>query len=161
MIYPIVTDGVLLIKFAEGLRLKAYQDAGGKLTIGYGRTKNVKPTDTISELQAELFLVEDLLDTLKDISQYVKAPANAFQVAALSSFIFNLGGNKFRKSTLCRLLNEQKYSEASAQFERWIYGKNKQGNVIVLPGLVKRRKAERLLFESNSWDVIKKEVYGL
>jgi len=157
MQYPILTDGIFLIKQAEGLRLKAYPDSGGIYTIGYGHTKNVKPTDVISELQAELFLVEDLLDTLKDLKKYVKVPIDAFQKAALASFIFNLGGSKFRKSTLCRLLNEEKYSEAVDQFGRWIYGKDTKGKVITFPGLLKRRKAEAKLFQGIGWGIISKK----
>ena len=146
-----MTDGVFLIKHAEGLRLKAYQDSGGKLTIGWGHTLRIKPFQEITAIMAEIFLVEDLLDSLKDISTYVKVDINAFQKAALASFIFNLGGNKFRKSTLCRLLNEQKYSEAANQFTRWVYGRNKQGKLIVLPGLAKRRAAEKRLFLGWGW----------
>jgi len=157
MQYPILTDGIFLIKQAEGLRLKAYKDSGGIITIGYGHTKSVVPGGVISELQAELFLVEDLLDTLKDIDKYVKVPIDAFQKAALASFIFNLGGSKFRKSTLCRLLNEGKYSEATNQFTRWVYGKDTKGKVITLPGLLKRRKAEAKLFQGIGWGIISTE----
>ena len=157
MQYPILTDGIFLIKQAEGLRLKAYKDSGGIITIGYGHTKSVVPGGVISELQAELFLIEDLLDTLKNIDKYVKVPIDAFQKAALASFVFNVGGNKFRTSTLLRLLNESNYKGASEQFKQWIYSKDKQGKMIERSWQKKRRQAEAKLFQGIGWGIISKE----
>jgi lysozyme len=67
------------------------------------------------------------------------------------SFVFNFGAEKFRTSTLLRLLNEGRYSEAAAQFPRWVNGTNpKTGLREVLPGLVKRRARERAMFENGA-----------
>ena len=48
------------IKEFEGNRDKAYRDAAGVLTIGYGTTRNVKEGQTCTEEQAEEWLREDL-----------------------------------------------------------------------------------------------------
>lgn len=61
----------------------------------------------------------------------------------MRSFIFNLGSGAFRNSTLIKLLNKGDYEGAAKQFARW----NKAGGV-VLPGLVRRRDAEKRLFEA-------------
>lgn len=57
------------------------------------------------------------------------------------SLAYNIGVSAFRGSTLLRLLNVSQYQAASDEFPRW----NKAGGK-VLPGLVKRRAAERALF---------------
>lgn len=156
---PILSDGIELIKHCEGLKLTAYQDSGNIWTIGYGHTEGVKKGQVITKTMADMFLIEDIADSLKDLNQYVKVPINAFQKAALSSFVFNMGGTKFSKSTLLKLLNEERYASVAEQFRRWIYGKNDKGETIILPGLVKRREAERKLFLGFTWEEIKKEVY--
>jgi hypothetical protein len=68
-------------------------------------------------------------------------PLNPNQFAALVSFAYNLGAEALRKSTLLRLLNNHNYAGAAEQFPRWTYAAGKQ-----LPGLVRRRAAERALF---------------
>jgi GH24 family phage-related lysozyme (muramidase) len=45
--------GLALIKRAEGLRLDAYKDGGGVLTIGYGSTRDVHASLTITPGEAE------------------------------------------------------------------------------------------------------------
>lgn len=154
MMYPIIPDGIFLIKHAEGLRLKAYQDSGGIYTIGYGHTLGVSKDQTTTEAGAEIFLVSDLLDSLKDIANYVKVELTAHQKAAVASFVFNLGGTKFKNSTLCKLLNQSRFDLAVMQFGRWIYGKDGKGVTITFPGLVKRRKAEAKLFQGIPWGEI-------
>ena len=58
-----------------------------------------------------------------------------------------MGIGALKNSTLLRLLNEGKPKEVVAeQFLRWNKATNKQGILIVLPGLTRRRKAEKELF---------------
>lgn len=52
-----IDDVVAALKSDEGLRLSAYRDSRGVLTIGYGRNLEVL---TISQDQADRWLVEDL-----------------------------------------------------------------------------------------------------
>lgn len=135
-------NGLLLIKSFEGLRLKAYRDAVGIWTIGYGTTRGVQPGMEISEEQAEAFLQEDLARFEQAIADSVKVPINDNQFAALVSFTYNVGSGALRSSTLLRLLNAKDHVRAIAdQFPRW----NKAGGR-VLAGLTRRRNAERALF---------------
>ena len=53
--------GKKLIKTFESKRLKAYQDAVGVWTIGYGHTKDVKQGMVITDEQADAFLASDLI----------------------------------------------------------------------------------------------------
>ncbi|WP_228015419.1 lysozyme [Leptolyngbya ectocarpi] len=135
------SSGVNLIKSFEGLRLKAYQDAVGVWTIGYGTTRGVKPGQEISQAQAEALLKTDLARFERDVSQAVRVPINDNQFAAIVSFTYNVGSGAMRSSTLLRKLNRRDIYGAANEFPRW----NRAGGRI-LAGLTRRRNAERALF---------------
>lgn len=138
----ISANGVKLIQQFEGLRLKAYQDAVGVWTIGYGHTgPDVTPGLVISQAQADALLARDLNRFETGVSRLVQVPLNQNQFDALLSFSYNLGLGSLQNSTLLRLLNQRDYAGAAAQFPRW----NKAGGK-VLPGLARRRAAEQALF---------------
>jgi lysozyme len=140
--------GIALIKSAEGLRLKAYPDPGtGGLpwTIGYGSTLGVTRTMIITEAQAELMLAADLVRFERAVERLVQVPLTQGQFDALVSFTYNVGEGNFTKSTLLRKLNAGDSEGAAEQFSRWVNAGGK-----VLPGLVKRRAAERALFKCAS-----------
>lgn len=138
-------SAVDLIKASEGLRLTAYRDSAGILTIGYGSTGGIKPGQTITPEQAEAMLVDDLDEAADAVRKLVTVPLTQGQFDALCSFVFNLGAGRLRDSTLLRLLNQGKYGEAAAQFRFWVMAGGKP-----LPGLVKRRAAERALFDGGA-----------
>lgn len=135
-------SAVDLIKASEGLRLTAYRDSAGILTIGYGSTGGIKPGQTITPEQAEAMLVDDLDEAADAVRKLVTVPLTQGQFDALCSFVFNLGAGRLRDSTLLRLLNQGKYGEAAAQFRFWVMAGGQS-----LPGLIKRRAAERAMFE--------------
>ena len=141
--------GIALLKAHEGLRLQAYQDTGKVWTIGYGHTTaagglKVYSGLTITHEEAEQLLKDDLARmTYPVIDRLVKAPLTQGQFDALASFIFNLGERQVSKSTLLRLLNAKDYDGASGQFGRWVYDNGRKLN-----GLIKRRAAERELFDA-------------
>ncbi|MCO7595084.1 MULTISPECIES: lysozyme [Pseudomonas] len=133
--------GLSLIKSFEGLRLQAYQDSVGVWTIGYGTTRGVRPGMSISKEQAERMLLDDVQRFELEVQRLVSVPLSQSQWDALVSFTYNLGAANLESSTLRRLLNAGDYAGAAEQFPRW----NKAGGK-VLPGLVRRRAAERELF---------------
>ncbi|KMN76189.1 muraminidase [Chromobacterium sp. LK11] len=138
----ISANGVKLIQQFEGLRLKAYQDAVGVWTIGYGHTgPDVTPGLVITQAQADALLARDLSRFEAGVTRLVQVPLNQNQFDALVSFSYNLGLGSLQNSTLLRLLNQRDYAGATAQFPRW----NKAGGK-VLPGLTRRRAAEQALF---------------
>tara|TARA_R100001198_G_scaffold51472_1_gene28829 strand:- start:25 stop:546 length:522 start_codon:yes stop_codon:yes gene_type:complete len=134
--------GLALIKEHEGLRLDAYLCPAKVWTIGYGHTGDVHPGQRITEAMADLLLQADLKSFERAVSASVKVPLTQGQFDALVSFTFNVGAGAFRLSTLLRVLNEGDYRAAAKQFDRWVHGGGK-----VLPGLVRRRRDERALFE--------------
>ncbi|MGD1865882.1 MAG: lysozyme [Phormidesmis sp.] len=134
-------NGLLLIKSFEGLRLRAYRDAVGIWTIGFGTTRGVQPGMSITEKKAIEFLQEDLSRFEKSINDSVKTTINDNQFSALASFTYNVGPGAFRSSTLLRKLNAGDVRGAADEFPRW----NRAGGR-PLAGLTRRRNAERLLF---------------
>lgn len=141
-------DALDIIKKFEGFSEKAYPDPahGWRVpTIGYGTTRGVKMGQEISKERAEELLREDVARFDGYIEALVRVPLTQGQWDALSSFVYNLGPGALEKSTLLRLLNAGDYSGAAAQFDRWVYASGKK-----LAGLVKRRAAERALFEGKT-----------
>lgn len=137
------TAGINLIKSSEGLRLQAYRDGGGVLTIGYGHTKGVREGDVISEIKATEFLLDDVADAVDAVNHLVKVPLTQNQFDALVDFTFNLGSGALGSSTLLKKLNSTDYAGAADEILRW----NKD-NGKVIAGLTRRREAERKLFLS-------------
>ncbi len=143
-------DGLNLIKSFEGLYLDAYIDPVGIPTIGYGHIKDVEVGMTITEAQAEEFLRQDLADAEVAVSSdIVQVSLNENQFSALVSFTFNVGSQAFADSTLLRHLNQGEFQGAADQFTVWNKGDGGQE----LPGLTRRRNAERALFLGEDWKV--------
>ncbi|MHA7064050.1 lysozyme [Azospirillum argentinense] len=140
-------DALALVRHFEGLYLKAYLCPAGVPTIGYGHTAGVRMGQTINGLQAEVFLRADMAEAARDVDRLVKVPLTDRQRGALASFVFNLGAGALQTSTLLRLLNQGDYAGAAGQFGRWVFA-TVNGEKVQLPGLVKRRAAEKALFET-------------
>lgn len=146
-------QGIALIKAHEGVRLTAYADPGKGWaipTIGYGHTSAAGPPAVykgmkITQAGADEILRRDLAKFEGYVNAAAKVPLTQAQFDALVSFTFNLGPGHLRSSTLLRKLNAGDYQGAADQFPAW----NKSGGK-VLPGLVKRRAAERALFLSGN-----------
>lgn len=146
--------GIDLVKEFEGLherlsdgRIKAYLDPVNVPTIGWGHTEGVRLGDIITVTEAETLLKQDLEEVGKDVDGLVQVSLTENQFAALVSLTFNVGTAAFTQSTLRGLLNIGNYQGAANQFDRWVHG-TVNGRKIVLPGLVRRRKAEKALFLS-------------
>jgi lysozyme len=140
--------GLSLIRQAEGLRLRAYLCPAGVWSIGYGTTvypdeREVRRGQTCTLEQAADYLANDLQGFERAVAKMVTVPLTENQFAALVSLAYNVGIGALRGSTLLRLLNAGDYAGAANQFPRWNRAAGR-----VLPGLVKRRAAERDLFLS-------------
>ena len=139
--------GIDLVKQFEGLSLVAYPDPatnGPPWTIGYGHTRGVTRGMKITAAQAVDFLRQDLRDAEIEIERSVSVDLCQHQFDALASLIFNIGGRAFRDSTLRKKLNAGDQKGAAEEFDRWVFAAGKK-----LTGLVRRRAAERKLFEDK------------
>ncbi len=100
---------------------------------------------TISIEQAEDYLRQDI-ETAESIINAECLNLRQCQFDALVSFVFNVGGGNFRKSTLLKKVKANPDDNSIMdEFLRWVYAKGK-----VLPGLQKRRLAEMKLYFSES-----------
>lgn len=140
--------GETLIKGFEELRLKGYICPAGKPTIGWGHVilpgEPYRVGGTISLDEAIRLLDRDTNRFELCVNKTVKAPLTQNQFDALTSLAFNIGEAKFKESSLLRALNNGQMDVAAAKFMQWVFaGKRK------LKGLVRRRAAEKALFESE------------
>ena len=127
----------------EGLRLEAYEDAAGVPTIGYGHTKDVRMGDRISEYWAKELLRDDIEEAEWQVKE-LKVACNEAQLDALTSFVFNLGIERLKESTLLKVIREGgSKQQIRKEFKRWVYADGKK-----LKGLERRREWEaRRFFE--------------
>ena len=138
-----------IIKKWEGLELKTYKAPEGAPTIGYGHTGSAAYYgNTITEAQANTLLNMDIAEAQKGIPSALVSALNVNQLAAITSFIFNVGAGNFASSTLRRKLLEGDYTGASEEFKRWKFA-TVNGVKTELAGLVKRRAEETALFLEN------------
>lgn len=136
----ISVNGINLIKSFEGCRLKAYKPVKSEkyYTIGYGHYgADVAANLIISQYQAELLLLKDLGKFCAAVNKYdpiYRWTQNEFD--ALVSFAFNIGNIDQLTA---------KGTRSKAVIADKILAYNKSGKK-TLPGLVRRRNAERALF---------------
>ena len=131
---------IAFIKSFEGCRLKAYLDSVGVPTIGWGRTKGVHLGMEITREQADAYLLDELANEYgASVQRLVTVPIDDDQFSALVSFHYNTGA--LAKSTLLKKLNAGDFAGASQEFLKWDHAGQK-----VLPGLTRRREAERKMF---------------
>lgn len=143
-------EGRALIKRHEGKRLTAYVDPVGVWTIGYGHTgPDAREGNTITDARAENLLTADVRDAEAAVNRLVRVPLAAGQFDALVSFVFNIGTGAFERSTLLRELNAGRYAAVPGQLRRWVYG-TVGGQKVILPGLVRRRSEEAVLWSQGS-----------
>jgi lysozyme len=125
----------------EGCRLKAYKDAAGVPTIGYGHTGNVRMGDRISQYWAKELLRDDIEAAEWQVKELNVARTEG-QLDALVSFVFNLGIERLKVSTLLETIRKGgSKATITREFKKWVYADGKK-----LPGLVKRREWEAKRF---------------
>ncbi|MFM0471096.1 lysozyme [Paraburkholderia strydomiana] len=156
-VYP---RGLKTTKTAEGWVPHLYNDAAGYCTIGYGHLfkkarcngaerLEVGPAQTIqarhglTEAQGSFVLENDTATAkytvMTAVNPHIKLTDGQF--AALTDFIFNVGGQNFQRSGLLQAVNDGNFEHVPAQFRRWVLAGGKRW-----PGLVKRREEEITLF---------------
>ena len=152
----------------EGYRNKPYLCAAHMWTIGYGHVLHQEqirlPMMRTPENNAQMIRKEFPLATQynrvwtkEEIDQLFRDDVASFERGVLRlapsldghqgafdacvSFAFNAGLGNFQRSQIRIKVNRQEWEDAAAAFMQWTKGGGR-----VLPGLVKRREAERALF---------------
>lgn len=134
---------------SEGLRQYAYRDPPGVLTVCYGTTgKDVVAGKKYSLQECKAFLDRDMLKAVQTVEQcHPNLPENV--LAAFSDAVYNIGPTVACNSTASRFLASGDYLSACDQLPRWNRAKV-AGVYVELPGLTKRRAAERELCRGES-----------
>jgi len=137
-------QGVDFIKSFEGFKPYVYKDIAGLNTIGYGhliRKGEVFP-ETISEEEGEIILKRDLYKAERSILRNINVPLFDNQFNSLVSWVFNIGSGAIQRSTLRMKLNRgDDIDDVGDEFLKWVYAGGRR-----IKGLIRRRKAERLMF---------------
>lgn len=133
--------GLAHIATSEGLYVTAYPDPatrGDPWTICFGHTgPEVRRGLTVSYDQCLVWLQQDTLKAERVVRQHVRVPLRQGQYDAYTSFVFNVGPDRFRKSTMLRLVNSGAWQASCHEFPKWRYA-----NKMVMEGLVTRRTVE-------------------
>ncbi len=122
-------------------RIAPYVCPAGYPTQGWGivvPSMNVPP---ISQAMADAILAREVPRYMTDALRASPIlAAHPRRLAAITSFVFNLGAARYRASTLRKRVNAGDWDGAVTELMRWTRGGGR-----VLPGLVKRRQAEAIL----------------
>ena len=129
-----------------------YIDPVGVRTIGWGHTNHHPPRIDMStrwtQQQCDEALDRDLDIFEEQVNRLATIPLEQYQFDALVSWAYNTGGPKH--ATLWKHLNARRKKPAAQEFLRWNKGGGK-----VLRGLVRRRKAEMLMFRGDVEEALK------
>ena len=149
-------QGANFIARYEGCVLHLYNDPTNNATIGVGHLVHVGPVNGsepaefkrgITRRRALELLAEDAKQASVAVRQAITQPLKQTEFDALVSFTFNCGAGSLRSSTLRRKLNAGNRAAVPAELMRWVYSGSKK-----LPGLIRRRQAEGLLFASGKYE---------
>ncbi|WP_448309543.1 lysozyme [Pantoea sp. PGP6] len=129
--------GLALIANAEGCRTSPYQCSAGVWTNGIGHTEGVTPHSQVSERQAAVNLVYDVMRVERGIDVCMRSDMPQPVYDAAVSFAFNVGVNAACKSTFTRYINVQHWRHACNELKRWVFVKGVKNR-----GLENRRAIE-------------------
>ena len=138
-------EAIRLIRRFEGCRLKAYKCPAGKWTIGWGETKGVRQGMTWTQDYADAMLESRVMEFMGDVKRACPALGRfPKRWAACTSLAYNIGIEAFSRSSVRRNTNNEAWTAAANSFLLW-----NKSNGKVMAGLVRRRSAEKRLYESE------------
>jgi lysozyme len=149
------------IKKDEGVRTKPYRCPALLWTVGVGHVidqnhirvkfddrKNLPIPDgwdrVLSMAEVDAILAQDLATFERGVLRLCPSGLTQGRFDALVSFSFNVGLGNLQRSTIRMKHNRGDFEGAAESFMAWTKAGGKE-----LPGLVKRRKHERALYESE------------
>lgn len=119
----------------------AYEDVVNVVTVCKGHTDpSLRVGDVWTKEQCDALLVKDVTEHGQRLLSCITVPINQHIFDGLSSWAFNVGTGAACKSTLIKLLNQGRYTEACNALLAWDRAGGKR-----VRGLTNRRKAEREL----------------
>lgn len=146
----VTPDGLALVKRFEGFSPTPYLCPANRWTIGFGSTRGLDglpvtaATAPITSEEADALLARDLEDAERAVLRLIKVPLTDGQFDALCDFAFNLGSGSLQRSTLRAKVNRGEHGDVPGEFLKWCRGGGR-----ILPGLVRRRRAEAERYAST------------
>lgn len=140
--------GADLIKQFESLQLDAYLCPAGVWTIGWGHTAGVQSGQRITPDTAETFLQSDIAQVEQGLAKVFPTALTQGQYDALVSLCFNLSGGALGLPKIAPKLVAKIRGGDFAGAANELLDIDRATNGQVLPGLARRRQAERALFVS-------------
>jgi lysozyme len=130
----------------EGSVPRSYRDPVNIVTACVGHTgPELRMGQTFTQDECDEMLAGDLLIAARGVQDCIDEPMSDNELAAFTSLTFNIGVASFCGSTLVKKFNIGDNLGACAEISRWDKASGR-----VLPGLVRRRAAERALCENRS-----------
>lgn len=127
----------MLIRSFEGCRLMPYVCPAGVWTCGWGSTgADVMPGQAWSRDYANQRMTMDAHKFARG-TLTLCPQLSGTRLCAVADFAYNLGLGSLQASTLRRKVNAGDWDGAKIELMRWVRGGGR-----VLPGLVRRRRAE-------------------
>jgi GH24 family phage-related lysozyme (muramidase) len=108
-----------LIKAHEPFVGSARQTSDGGWTVGYGHRASAKSGVSVSQDEADLLLVYDVLQAERAIDEAIGKELGAPQRDALVSFALGIGLAAFRRSAVVRLIRKDRWSDAADAISAW------------------------------------------
>jgi lysozyme len=149
---PMNGDGLEITKVSEGWKPHLYLDPALYCSIGYGHLiwqhacngqepENFRRGLSLSE--GETLLITDMVRAERAIKSILSNSGDLSdnQYSALCDFVFNVGGENFRTSTLRRVLETRQFDQVAGQLRLWVLARGTK-----YQGLVDRREREVALF---------------
>lgn len=139
-------EGFDVLHEREGLRLEAYLDSTGVLTIGLGHTTAAGPPTVyegmvITEDQAEEIFRNDSERFRVEVEWAVTEPMSQYEHDAVCSFLYNIGSTNFLNSTFLQRLNAGDHAGAAEAMLWWDQP----------PEIMSRRRGEHLQFTEGEY----------
>lgn len=121
----------------------------GTLTIGFGHTgRDVYIGMNTTHDENMTLLLHDTMRAQLCVNTYVDVVLSQQEFDALVDFVFNIGCDAFKNSTVLKLLNAGKYADAADHLNDWVFAKG-----VKLAGLMARRAAEEAEFLGKDGEV--------
>lgn len=107
----------------------------------------MKVGDVCTQEQADAWFEDEIEQFQNQVNALIIPEIAQHEFDAVVSLSYNIGIGAFSKSTLLKKINACAYLATAAEFDKW-----NQGGGKVMLGLVRRRAAERKIFETGIYE---------
>jgi len=131
------------LKHFEGWRANPYRDQAGIPTIGYGHQIESMDHTPLTLEEGEQLLLEDIQHHEAIVLRLSPGLAtdSPRRLDAIVDFVFNIGGNKYSKSTLRRRVRAKDWPAAAVENDKWVYITLPSGQQVKSEWQISRRAA--------------------